>query len=83
MLQNILNVALVVFGWVAFVAGSLVKVWPWKTDALGTLSSDAINNVMPWQYPTGAHWLTTLGLMLLGAVLVTALSWWGRRGVRP
>jgi len=25
MLQNILNVALVVFGWVAFVAGSLVK----------------------------------------------------------
>ena len=66
-----------------FIAGSLVKVWPWKTDALGTLNSDAINNVMPWQYPTGAHWLTTLGLMLLGAVLVTALSWWGRRGVRP
>ena len=66
-----------------FIAGSLVKVWPWKTDALGTLNSAAISNVMPWQYPTGAHWLTTLGLMLLGAVLVTALSCWGRRGVRP
>lgn len=62
-----------------FIAGSLVKVWPWKTDALGTLHSDAINNVMPWQYPTGAQWLTTLGLMLLGAILVSALSWWGHR----
>ena len=62
-----------------FIAGSLVKVWPWKTDALGTLNADAIANVAPWQYPTGAHWLTTLGLMLVGAILVTALSWWGRR----
>ena len=68
---------------IGFIAGSLVKVWPWKTDALGTLSSEAINNVMPWQYPTGAHWLTTLGLMLLGAILVTALSFWGRRSTRP
>ena len=25
-----------------FIAGSLVKVWPWKVDALGTLDSDAI-----------------------------------------
>ncbi|MBP2279999.1 putative membrane protein [Psychrobacter sp. PL19] len=65
-----------------FIAGSLLKVWPWKTDALGTLNSDAINNVAPWQYPTGAHWLTTLGLMLLGAVLVSLLSWWGHRSNR-
>lgn len=62
-----------------FIAGSLVKVWPWKVDALGALNSDAINNVMPWQYPTGPHWLTTIGLMLLGAVLVSLLSWWGNR----
>jgi len=60
-----------------FIAGSLVKVWPWKVDALGTLNSDAIHNVAPWHYPTGAQWLTTLGLMILGAVLVSLLSWWG------
>lgn len=64
---------------IGFIAGSLVKVWPWKTDALGTLNSEAIYNVMPWHYPTGAEWLTTLSLMLLGAILVTALSLWGRR----
>ncbi len=62
-----------------FIAGSLVKVWPWKTDALGTLNSEAVNNVAPWLYPTGAHWSTTLSLMLLGAVLVSLLSWWGHR----
>ncbi|MGM8910137.1 DUF368 domain-containing protein [Psychrobacter sp. 1U1] len=65
-----------------FIAGSLVKVWPWKVDALGTLNNEAINNVAPWQYPAGAHWLTTLGLMLLGAILVSALSWWGNRTKR-
>lgn len=62
-----------------FIAGSLVKVWPWKTDAVGSLHGEAFNNVMPWQYPTGAHWLTSVGLMLLGALLVTLLSWWGTR----
>lgn len=62
-----------------FIAGSLVKVWPWKVDALGTLNSDAIHNVAPWNYPTGAQWLVTLGLMVLGAVLVTALSVWGNK----
>lgn len=62
-----------------FIAGSLVKVWPWKVDALGSLNSEAITNVMPWQYPTGAHWLSTVGLMLLGAILVSLLSWWGNR----
>ncbi len=62
-----------------FIAGSLVKVWPWKVDALGTLNSDAIHNVAPWQYPTGAQWFVTLGLMLLGAILVSALSWWGHQ----
>lgn len=68
---------------IGFIAGSLVKVWPWKTDALRTLNSEAIYNVMPWHYPTGAEWLTTLSLMLLGAILVTALSLWGRRSPRP
>lgn len=62
-----------------FIAGSLVKVWPWKVDALGSLNAEVINNVAPWAYPTGAHWLTTLSLMLLGAVLVSLLSWWGHR----
>lgn len=62
-----------------FIAGSLVKVWPWKVDALGALHGEAVTNVMPWQYPTGPHWLTTIGLMLLGAVLVSLLSWWGNR----
>lgn len=62
-----------------FIAGSLVKVWPWKTDALGTLASEAVHNVAPWHYPTGAHWATTLGLMIIGAVLVTTLSWWGQQ----
>lgn len=62
-----------------FIAGSLVKVWPWKVDALGTLNSEAIHNVAPWQYPSGAQWFVTIGLMILGAVLVTALSVWGRR----
>ena len=65
-----------------FIAGSLVKVWPWKVDALGSLNSEAITNVMPWQYPTGAHWLSTVGLMLLGAILVSLLSWWGNRNNR-
>lgn len=65
-----------------FIAGSLVKVWPWKTDALGTLDSEAVTNVMPWQYPTGPQWLTTIGLMLLGAVLVSLLAWWGNRSNR-
>ncbi|ALF59460.1 DUF368 domain-containing protein [Psychrobacter urativorans] len=62
-----------------FIAGSLVKVWPWKTDVLGTLTSDAIHNVAPWHYPTGSHWGMTLGLMVLGAILVSALSWWGHQ----
>ena len=62
-----------------FIAGSLVKVWPWKVDALGALNAEAVNNVAPWVYPTGAHWLTTLSLMVVGAVLVSLLSWWGHR----
>ncbi|WP_019674054.1 DUF368 domain-containing protein [Psychrobacter lutiphocae] len=62
-----------------FIAGSLVKVWPWKVDALGTLNSDAIHNVAPWHYPGGAQWVMTIGLMLLGAILVSAVSWWGKR----
>jgi len=62
-----------------FIAGSLVKVWPWKVDELGTLAGDAINNVVPWHYPSGAQWFTTIGLMVLGAVLVSALSWWGNK----
>ena len=62
-----------------FIAGSLVKVWPWKVDALGTLNSEATHNVMPWHYPTGAQWLTTVGLMILGAILVSLLSWWGHQ----
>ncbi|WP_352259647.1 DUF368 domain-containing protein [Psychrobacter sp. TB55-MNA-CIBAN-0194] len=62
-----------------FIAGSLMKIWPWKVDILNTLDNEAINNVMPWHYPTGPHWLSTLGLMLLGAVLVSLLSWWGKR----
>ncbi|WP_201586607.1 DUF368 domain-containing protein [Psychrobacter jeotgali] len=66
---------------IGFIAGSLVKVWPWKIDAVGTLNGDAIHNVAPWHYPTGAQWLTTIGLMVLGAVLVSLLSWWGHRRV--
>lgn len=62
-----------------FIAGSLVKVWPWKVDALGTLTAEAVHNVAPWNYPLGAQWLVTLGLMVLGAVLVSALSWWGKK----
>lgn len=65
-----------------FIAGSLVKVWPWKTDALGALNTVAINNVAPWHYPTGAQWFTTIGLMLLGAFLVSLLSWWGQQNKR-
>lgn len=65
-----------------FIAGSLVKVWPWKTDALGTLNGTAINNVLPWNYPLGAQWVTTIGLMILGAVLVSALAWWGHRSAQ-
>lgn len=62
-----------------FIAGSLVKVWPWKVDALGTLTAEAVHKVAPWNYPLGAQWLVTLGLMVLGAVLVSALSWWGKK----
>ena len=62
-----------------FIAGSLVKVWPWKVDALGTMAGEAIHNVAPMHYPTGAHWLMTIGLMLLGAFLVSLLSWWGHQ----
>lgn len=68
-----------------FIAGSLVKVWPWKVDGLGGLGSlgnEAIHNVAPWHYPTGAHWFVTLGLMILGALMVSALSWWGHQSKR-
>ena len=58
-----------------FIAGSLVKIWPWKTAELG--------NVMPWHFPAGAQWATTIGLMMVGAVLVLFISWWGRRGESP
>lgn len=59
-----------------FIAGSLVKVWPWKVT---TVSTQAVHNVLPWHYPSGAHWPVTLGLIVLGAVLVWLLSWWGAR----
>jgi len=55
-----------------FIAGSLLKIWPWKTAELG--------NVMPWQFPGGAQWATTISLMVVGAALVLLISWWGRRG---
>ncbi|CAM4158315.1 DUF368 domain-containing protein [Psychrobacter arenosus] len=55
-----------------FIAGSLVKIWPWKTAELG--------NVMPGDFPGGAQWATTIGLMIVGAALVLLISWWGRRG---
>lgn len=54
-----------------FIAGSLLKIWPWKTPDLG--------NVLPWHFPGGAQWLTTLALMLAGAVLVVGISYWGRQ----
>lgn len=63
---------------IGFIAGSLVKVWPWKVDAMGGLEKLAEVNVWPWHYPTGAHWLTTLSLIVLGAFLVSLLSWWGQ-----
>lgn len=53
-----------------FIAGSLLKIWPWKVADVG--------NVLPWQYPDGAQWVTTLMLMVIGAVLVTLISLWGR-----
>lgn len=52
-----------------FIAGSLVKIWPWKQDN---------TNLLPWHYPTGAEWLPTLGLMGIGAAMVLGLLWWGR-----
>ena len=55
-----------------FIAGSLVKIWPWKIAELG--------NVVPGDFPGGAQWATTIGLMIVGAALVLLLSWWGRRG---
>lgn len=51
---------------VGFIAGSLVKLYPWKVTQ---------GNVLPWEFPTGAHWITTLSLMALGAGVVTFLSW--------
>ncbi|WP_131667899.1 DUF368 domain-containing protein [Psychrobacter pygoscelis] len=54
-----------------FIAGSLLKIWPWKTESLG--------HTLPWHYPGGAQWLTTLGLMFVGAIVVLLISWWGRR----
>nr|WP_317199228.1 DUF368 domain-containing protein [uncultured Psychrobacter sp.] len=65
-----------------FIAGSLVKVWPWKISITNALHNDAVHNVMPWQYPAGAQWFMTISLMLLGAVLVSLLSWWGRQNGR-
>ncbi|GAA0316759.1 DUF368 domain-containing protein [Psychrobacter aestuarii] len=59
-----------------FIAGSLVKVWPWKVT---TLATQAVHNVAPWHYPGGAQWPVTVGLIILGAVLVWLLSWWGAR----
>lgn len=56
-----------------FIAGSLMKIWPWKDAAVTSMGG----NVLPWHYPTGAHWEVTLPLMLIGAVLVSVLSWWG------
>ncbi len=57
-----------------FIAGSLVKIYPWKVEVDGV-----VNNVMPSAYPTGANWGSSLFLMLIGAGIVFVLSWWGRR----
>lgn len=48
-----------------FIAGSLVKIWPWQVDAV---------HFLPWQYPDGARWGMTLGLMGLGMVSVLLLT---------
>lgn len=56
---------------IGFIAGSLVKVYPWKVADMG--------NVAPWHYPSGAHWAVTIGLMLLGAGSVFILSWLGQK----
>lgn len=53
-----------------FVAGSLVKVYPFKVSNI---------NVLPWHYLSGWQWAVSFSLMLLGAILVTGLSWWGKQ----
>ncbi len=57
-----------------FIAGSLVKIYPWKVEVDGV-----VNNVMPSAYPTGANCGSSLFLMLIGAGIVFVLSWWGKR----
>ncbi len=57
-----------------FIAGSLLKIYPWKVEVDGV-----VHNVMPSAYPTGAEWGSSLLLMVIGAVMVFALSWVGNK----
>ena len=64
-----------------FIAGSLVKIWPWRTEDLGNLAPWRYFEVMTTQPQHGqiTHWALSLGLIIIGAVVVTALSWWGQK----
>ena len=64
-----------------FIAGSLVKIWPWRTADLGNIAPWQYFEVMATQPPNGQliHWALSLALIIIGAVVVTALSWWGRK----
>ncbi|WP_230655854.1 DUF368 domain-containing protein [Psychrobacter sp. I-STPA10] len=64
-----------------FIAGSLVKIWPWRTEELGNLAPWQYFEVMATQPQNGqiTHWALSLGLIIIGAVVVTGLSWWGQK----
>ena len=64
-----------------FIAGSLVKIWPWRVEGLGNLAPWQYFEVMAMQPQDGqiTHWAISAALIIFGAVVVTGLSWWGRR----
>ncbi|WP_264480653.1 DUF368 domain-containing protein [Psychrobacter sp. I-STPA6b] len=64
-----------------FIAGSLVKIWPWRTESLGNLAPWQYFNIMATQPENGQiiHWSVSLILIIIGAVAVTVLSWWGQK----
>ena len=64
-----------------FIAGSLVKIWPWRVEGLGNLAPWQYFEVMAKQPQNGqiTHWAISAALIIIGAVVVTGLSWWGRR----
>lgn len=66
-----------------FMAGSMVKLWPWRVMVAEGVAGSAERNLMPWQFAaeTGQSPQTLIALlvMLSGVALVLLFFWWGKK----